>query len=1114
MDNSPGSSEASGTQAEAPEAIRCPSCGTENAPSTKFCAECGTSLGIPCPECQFRNPSSVLLCGNCGHELTAEGSDAERRHLTVFFADLVGSTTLSEVLDPEELRDLYAKYQTISVEAVERYSGHLAQFLGDGILAYFGFPVAHEDDAMRAVHAGLEILERLGQLGTPEERPCMRIGIHTGVVVIGDVGMGSGRGQQLALGEAPNIAARLQSEAEPDTLVISGETGRLVGGRFTLEDLGPRTLKGISRPMQLFRVTGKSDATSRFHATVAVAGLTPFVGREQEVLAIAAAWEKAGNGHGQTVLIRGEAGIGKSRLLGAAKEAAGDRLHEVFEAECSPYHQNTALHPIIEMLERRLGLAHDLPTPDRLDRLEQFAAGRGVPLEEAVSLLAALLGIATGDRYPPIELPPARQRQRTLEVLAELLLHAVGGCPVLLLIEDLHWADPTTLDLVGELVAKQASAPLLLVCTTRPELTAAWLEQLHAREIEVAPLPQEDTRALVACVVGKKKLPTELLQEVINRTGGIPLFVEAVTRTVIEAGILRELDDRYELIGPLPAGLIPDTVHDSLMGRIDRLGEDKQVAQLAAAMGREFTFELLHDLLGKSQESLANALEHLVDLELVSKSGEPPTAVYTFKHALIQDAAYESLLRKTRQEFHGKIVEALSDRFPELAESQPELLARHFEGAGRIPEAISAWVRAGQQAQQVSAERECVAHFRKAISLLNTLPEDDPERTRQEMEAQLALAPALMATEGWASPEVEAACLRARELCERSGNGQGVTAALWGLWTVRLVRGEIVPSLEAALPVLDMALATENPVLHIVAHQAVGYSRYFLAEFAEARAHGESALALYDLEQERALVSVFQLPSSFACCNFLAMSLWFLGYPEQAEQRRRQAWEMIEALGLPPCTAYGLAIGMFLHYARRDHAVIAELAEPLHEVSTEEGFVLWAAQARIYRGWAHAMAGDAKAGVEELQAGLEAYRLTGSGIMLPQLWLMTAEALERADRPGEALAALATGLEIAEEQHEFAYEPELHRVKGEIQIAEGANSAGEASLRRSIGVARAQQARILELRAALVLARLLRDQGHAAEARAELQPVVDWFIEGHGTPELIDARALLATLPA
>jgi class 3 adenylate cyclase len=1114
VDKAAGSGEMSGSQAEAPDAVRCPNCNTENPPSTKFCAECGTSLGVPCPECQFRNPIGAQHCGNCGHELKGAVSGAERRHLTVFFADLVGSTTLSEILDPEELRELYATYQAISVEAVQRYSGHLAQYLGDGILAYFGFPAAHEDDAVRAVHAGLEILDGLGRLGTPSERPSVRIGIHTGLVVIGDVGMGNGRGQMLALGEAPNIAARVQSEAEPDTLLISGDTRRLIAGSFALEELGPRTLKGISRPLQLFRVTGKSDAPSRFHAKAAVTGLTPFVGREQEVQAIAAAWEEVANGHGQTVLIRGEAGIGKSRLLGAAKEAAGNRLHEVFEGECSPYHSNSALHPIIEMLERRMGLEHGLPTADKLDLLEQFAAGRGVPLEEAVSLLAALYGIPTGDRYPPIELSPARQRQRTLEVLAQLLLHSVGGSPILLTIEDLHWADPTTLDLVGELVARQATAPLFLVCTTRPELTAGWLEQLHAREIDVAPLPQEDTRALVASVVGNKKLPTELLQEVINRTGGVPLFVEAVTRTVIEAGVLRELEDRYELAGPLPSELIPETVHDSLMDRIDRLGEDKQVAQLAAAMGREFSFELLQDVLGKSVEGLANALEHLVDLELVSKSGDPPAAVYTFKHALIQDAAYESLLRKTRQEFHGKIAEALSDRFPELAESQPELLARHFEGAGRTDEAIASWMKAGLQAQRQSALLECAAHLRHAIALLDLQPADDPRRLQSEMEAQLALWPALMATLGWGSPEVEAACIRSRELCEMLQNGDGLLASLWGLWTVYFLRANMDEALEAAKPVLELALAAESPVLQIAARQAVGYTSYFRGEFLEALRHAETALGYYDLEQERALVEAFQLPLSFACSNFRSMSLWLMGYPERAERQRQAGREMIEELAISAGTAYGLGNELMIHYARRDRAAIAPIAERLHDLSTEEGYLLWAAQSRIYRGWVQTMEGDAVGGIGEMEAGLNEYRLTGSAIMMPQFCLMKAEAQLQAERPGEALASLSEGLKICAEHNERVPEPELQRLKGEIQIAQGATSAGEASLRKAIEVARAQQARMLELRAGLALAGLLRDQGRDAEARAELQPLLDWFIEEHDTPELVDARALLDTLAA
>ena len=497
----------------------------------------------------------------------------------------------------------------------------------------------------------------------------------------------------------------------------------------------------------------------------------------------------------------------------------------------------------------------------------------------------------------------------------------------------------------------------------------------------------------------------------------------------------------------------------------------------------------------------------------MSKSGDPPAAVYTFKHALIQDAAYESLLRKTRQEFHGKIAEALSERFPELAESQPELLARHFEGAGRTDEAIASWMKAGLQAQRQSALKECVAHLRHAIALLELEPADDPKRLQSEMEVHLALWPALMATLGWGSPEVEAACIRSRELCERLQNTDGLLGSLWGLWTVYFLRANMDEALEAARPVLELALETGSPVLQIVARQAVGYTSYFRGDFPEALRQAEMALAHYDLEQERALVAAFQLPLSFACSNFRSMSLWLMGYPERAERQRQAGREMIDGLAISAGTAYGLGNELMIHYARRDRAEIASIAERLHTLSTDDGYLLWAAQARIYRGWVLTMEGNPDDGIAEMDAGLSDYRLTGSAIMMPQFCLMKAEALVAAERPGEALASLSEGLKVCAQHNERVLEAELQRLKGEIQIGQGAASAGEASLRRSLEIARAQQARTLELRAVLVLAGLLRDQGRAEEVHAELRTVYEWFTEGHGTPEVSEARALLDALP-
>jgi class 3 adenylate cyclase/predicted ATPase len=1069
-------------------------------------------MGIPCPQCAYRNPRDAEKCGGCGRSLlSTQTPTAERRHLTVFFADIAGSTTLAEKLDPEDLRELYGRYQADCAEVVQRYEGHVAQYLGDGVLAYFGYPAAHEDDAARAVRAGLEILARIAAAGAEENRPQVRIGIHTGLVVVGDVGA-SGRREQLALGEAPNIAARLQSEALPATMVISDATRELLGGQFALEDLGSKTLKGLSRPMQIFRVVGKSRTTSRFQAMTKAHGLTSFVGRDSELESIRAAWAEAAGGHGCTLLLRGEAGIGKSRLLEAAAQLAANRLHEVFEAQCSPYQLNSPLFPILEMIERRVGIEDGMSGAGKLDLLEQFAAGRSVPLEQAASALAGLFSVPTLERYPEIEMPPAKRLQWMTRVVADLLLHSVGGSPVLLLMEDLHWADPSTLDLLGEIVERQSDLPVLMVCTARPEFSAAWLNHPRCREVSVAALPPEDTRALVARVVGPKPLPPALLEELVARTGGIPLFVEAVTRTVIDAGILRELDDRFELTGPLPPGLIPATVQDSLMGRIDRLGADRVVAQLAATIGRESSFELLQTVLGKSAESLIAALIRLVELEIVLENGAPPGSTYTFRHALIQDAAYGSLLRTTRQEFHDKIAGALIHRFPDMAETKPEMLARHFEGAQRTAEAIAGWMKAGQQAQQRSALRECAAYLQKAISLLETLPADDPARLRSEMEAQLALSTALMSTIGWGSREAEAACIRARDLCERLGNHMGLLGALWGLWTVYFLRGTMGPALEAAQPVMQIAQATEDPGLHIVARQAVGYSHYFLGDLAEAREHAEKALALYSPERERELVAVFQLPFSFACGNFLMLSLWFMGYPEQAEQARINAWAAIEALGIPACTAYALGCILMIHYARRDRATVARLSEELYTLASDGGFLLWASQGRIYRGWAQAMNDDMEAGIAEMKAGLEGYRLTGSDLMTTQFCLMMAEAQLSAGRPGEALAALSRGLRYVETHQERAFEPELHRLRGEIMIAQGAGAAGEASLRRAIERAQAQQAKMLELRAAIALARLRWDQGQAAEAAALLQPLEGWFKEGRDLPELVEARAILASL--
>ena len=1092
--------------------MQCSSCGTENSARVKFCAECGSPIGVPCPDCAFRNAREAAVCGGCGRSLNAAYTPgSERRQLTVFFSDIVGSTSLAERLDPEDLQEIYARYQALCAEAIRKFGGYLAQYLGDGILAYFGYPAAHEDDAGRGVRAGLEILARAGSIAVGGNRPPLRIGIHTGLVVMGQMG-DRGRSEQLALGEAPNIAARLQAEALPDTLVVSDATRRLLAGQFALEDLGSRTLKGLSRPMQLFRVLGESGARSRFQAMKSAHGLTPFVGREREVESIRAAWNDAARGRGKTILLRGEAGMGKSRLLDAAGQMAAAELHELFQAQCSPYQMNNPLHPIIEMIERRLGLEARMPDAGKLDLIEQFTAGRGVQVEKAAAILAGLLSVPTRDRFAEIDLPPAKRLSLTIEVIADLLLHSVTGSPVLLLVEDLHWADPSTLDLLREMVARLSGLPVLMVCTTRPDFSPPWLGDPHCLEIRVAALTADDTRALIGRVAGAKLLPLALVQQIASRTGGVPLFTEAVTRTVMSSGLLRELEDRYELTGPLPSGLIPATVQDSLMARIDQLGADRTVAQLAATIGRESSFELLQAILRIPAASLEAALKRMVDLELVSEEGAPPDATYTFRHALIQDAAYESLLRKTRQEFHGKIAEALAQRFPDMAETRPELLARHHEGAGRIPEATAGWMKAGHQARQRLAFRESEAYLRRAISLIEMLPEDDPARLQTEMEAQLALGQVLSETLGWASRELEVAFTRARDLCAKLENHIGLFLALTGLSGVFVLRGQFPQAKETAAPIWEMAKLSGDPLLLISSANLNCVTNYFMGRFAEARKFAEEGLALYTVDRERTMFITMHLPSCFALAHLRALCLWCTGFPEQAERQWTEAWSRIEELNIPEATICALGYMLHGHFARRNRDALAKLAEPAYSGAADAGFLYWSSQARVFRGWAQVSSGEVEAGIAEMKLGLENYRLTGSGLNTCGFSLMMAEGQLAAGRFEEALSAVAAGLKHASEFEERVMEAELYRVQGLIHLAQGEAATAEASFVRAVEIARAQQAKMYEVRAAIALGRLLRDHGRAEEASDLLQPLCSWFQEGHDTPELRELQATIESI--
>jgi class 3 adenylate cyclase/tetratricopeptide (TPR) repeat protein len=811
-------------------------------------------------------------------------SEAERRQLTVLFCDLVDSTALAGQLDPEDLREIVRAYQAACAEVIQHFEGHIAQYLGDGLLVYFGYPQAHEDDTSRAVWTGLGIVEAIRALNTrlkqkQEIQLAVRIGIHTGLVVVGEIGSG-GRQEQLALGETPNIAARLQSLATPDTVVISEATARLIEGYFVCQTLGAQDLKGLVQPMRVYQVLHESGTQTRLDVA-AIQGLTPLVGREQEVGLLLARWARVKDGLGQLVLLSGEAGIGKSRLVQVLTAQLAGEAHTRIECRCTAQAQHSALYPVITHLERALAFARDDTPEAKLHKLEAALAQYTFPLLEIVPLFAALLSLPLPAQYPPLTLTPQGQRQKTLEALLAWLMQETEQRPVLFIVEDLHWVDPSTLELLTLLLDQIPTIRLLTLLTCRPEFAAPWTQRAYLTQLTMGRLGRSQVEAMVTEVLHGKTLPAEVLRQVVAKTDGVPLFVEELTKTVLESGLLREQESSYELTGPLPPLAIPATLHDSLMARLDRLTTVKAVAQLGATIGRQFSYELLQAVAALDETALQHGLRQLVEAELVYQRGVGAQALYTFKHALIQDAAYQSLLRSTRQQYHQRIAQVLEQRFPETVETQPELLAQHYTEAGLIEQAIPDWQRAGQHASDRSAHQEAVSHFTTGIELLKTLPET-PERTQRALTLYIALGTALQLAKGHAAPEVENVYAQARALCRQVGETPQLFQVLFGLWRFYHVLPQFQTARELAESLLRLAQHAHDPALTVIAHYVLGTTCMWLGALPAAHQHQEEGIARYTPDQRRTPVFRMSQDPGVACRIYAALTLQLLGYPDQA----------------------------------------------------------------------------------------------------------------------------------------------------------------------------------------------------------------------------------------
>jgi predicted ATPase/class 3 adenylate cyclase len=1060
---------------------------------------------------------------------------AERRQLTVMFCDLVGSTALSEQLDPEEWRAVVREYQRVSAEVIRHFEGYIAQYLGDGLLVYFGYPVAHEDDAQRAARAGLEIVRAVHELPLSHirlQQPLqIRIGIHTGLVVVGEVGDG-GKREQLALGETPNIAARLQGLAEPDTVIISAATYQLITGLFDCQDLGLHPIKGISTPVQLYRVVGESSLHSHLEVA-ATKGLTPLVGRNHEIGLLLERWERAKDGEGQVVLLSGEPGIGKSRLVQELKEHAQQDGATLIEFRCSPYYQHTAFSPVIEHLQHVLPFHRDDTPPTRLEKLRHTLAAYRFPQADTVPLFAALLSLPYPEGSPPLNLSPQRQKQKTQEALVAWLLEEAEQGAMYSVWEDLHWADPSTLELLRLLVEQVPTARLLLLLTFRPEFTPPWGARSHISQLTLSRLGRKQVELMAERVTGGKALPAEVLQQIVSKTDGVPLFVEELTKMVVESELLREADGHYELTGPLPPLAIPTTLQDSLMARLDRLATAREVAQLGATLGREFSYELIRAVSPLDEARLRQALTELGEAEMLYQRGLPPQARYLFKHALIQDAAYQSLLKSTRQQYHRQIAQVLEERFPETKETQPELLAHHYTEAGLAEQAVPYWQQAGQRAAERSANMEAISHLTRGLELLKALP-DTPERAQQELTLQVALGMSLIVTKGQAVPEVERTYTRALELCRQVGETPQLFPVLAGLRRFYVGRGDLRTGRELGEQLLRLAQRTHDSALLAEAHYSLGNVLYFQGELVAAQGHMEQAIACYDPEQSRSQIISFGIDPGMLCRNFAALILWMLGYPDQALGQSYEALALAQELSHPHSLVFALGFAAWLHLLRREEQATRERAETCIALSTEQQFPHWLAWGTILRGWTLAEQGQGEEGISLIRQGLAASQAIEVELGGSRYVALLAEAYGKAGQPEEGLKVLTEALEVAHRAGEGYSEAELYRLKGELSLqsrqvkasqsksgvpntqhptpSTQAEAEAEACFLKAIEIARQQQAKSLELRAVISLSRLWQSQGKKAEARQALAEIYGWFTEGFETKDLQEAKALLAEL--
>jgi class 3 adenylate cyclase/tetratricopeptide (TPR) repeat protein len=1041
---------------------------------------------------------------------TSRMHEAERRQITTLHLDLDDSDVDADDLDPEELRSVVQRIRELTARVLARFGGHFAPSTSEAIQVYFGYPHALEDSARRAVFASLEISAEIKKLQerlkkSEELMIDFRIGIHTGIVVTEEVVSEVSSERHSIVGNVPRVAAGLAALAEPGAVVVSGTTRQIVGNTVVYHSLGTHSGKAIGRKVELFAVVRANDTATD------AAGKTPLIGREHEMGLLHQCWEQSKRGSGQVVLVCAEAGVGKSRLLSAFRQGLGDAAVQSFEARCSTYHQNSAFHPISELVRRLAQLGSDDSDETKLGKLETLLHRFGIPLDLGIPLFVDLVSIPLGPRYAVFEGTPERRKQKTIETLVELMFAAAELQPLLLTIEDLHWIDPTTLEFLAVLIEQIPSAPMLLVVTHRPEFTSPWTARHGLTQLMIGNLTPQQTADVISRIARGRQLPAEVVDHIVTKTGGVPLFTEELTKLILESDILEESENEYVLARPLDSVTIPSTLQDSLMARLDRLGTAKEVAQLAAVIGREFTFQLLAAIAPLDGDTLQAELTSLVSAELVHQRGFFPRARFTFKHALVQDTAYASLLRATRQQWHGRIAAVLTSQFSQIAETDPALLAHHYTEAGQAVPAIGYWEKAGLQAQERSAYQEAISHFRQGLTLVETLAEPN-ERDGWEFKFQIPLGVALLTTQGYAAPEVGPVFERARELGQKLAGSAEQFFIHWGIWAWRVVREELqlcnLMASEAqhiVEPLGDAGLRTE--ALFIPA-----LTSFYLGDFETSRKCCEQGFERYDDATAKMYAKHTGQNVGVTMQCYWALSLWHLGYPDQAMQKIQQALDLARAVRHPFSIAYALCHSSWLYHNLRLSAEVRRGADEGIALAKEQGFPFWLAEGMLHQGFSRLLDDQAEESLQSLQAGLDVFNMTGAKLSLCHFYAMFSQAHLLAGNTDEASHRIDDASRASAANGSAFYLAEIHRLRGEIMRVRKQEKDAETCFQQSLEIARSQHAKAWELRSTMSLCRLWQSQDRHADAHNALAAIYNWFREGFQTPDLADAKQLLDTL--